>query len=303
MRRLIPAVFAALLFLTACGSSGSGLNSIDISKGKTPTVKVNKDFSAKKTEVRVVKKGDGDKVKSGDMVTLDYEAINGRTGKSFDSSFKTGKPLTITIKKGTTIDGFVKGVEGQTVGSRILVAIPPKDGGFEARKQLDLKPKDTMVFLFDIIKSAQIPTEASGKAEKLPDTLPTLSYDKDNHPAKFTKTAKTPATVKKMGKYTAIQGTGPAVTKGQNVTFEYLGQIYPSGKIFDESWSRPEPFTSAVGAGQLIKCWDDGIVGEKIGSRIILVCPADTAYGKTGSGTAVKPGDTLIFAVDLLAAF
>ncbi len=82
----------------------------------------------------------------------------------------------------------------------------------------------------------------------------------------------------------------------------YLGQIYPSGKIFDSSWARSAPSTFALAEGQLIKCWTDQLVGKKVGSRVVLVCPADVAYGKEGSGEDIKGGDTLIFSIDLLDA-
>jgi peptidylprolyl isomerase len=299
---MIPAALAVALLVAGCGSSAAGLDDITVKGGKSPTVSVDKDFKATKTTTRVVKKGAGDKVAEGDAVTLDYVAVNGRTGKTFDSSFKTGTPLTTTLKSGSVLAGFVKGLEGQRVGSRLLIAIPPKDGFGAANKQLGLKKTDTMVFLMDVVKSSQVPEAAKGKTEKLPASLPKLTLDANKHPAKFVKTSKTAEKATKMSTHVAIQGTGPAVKAGQSLTIQYVGQNYPDGAVFDESWSK-QPATFQIGAGSLIKCWDQSLVGQKVGSRVILVCPANVAYGKEGSGEKIKPGATLIFAVDLLAAF
>lgn len=290
------------MLVAGCGSSVPGLDDISVKGGKSPTVSVEKNFKATKTTTRVVKKGDGDKVAEGDAVTLDYVAVNGRTGKTFDSSFKSGTPLTTTLKSGSVLAGFVKGLKGQRVGSRLLIAIPPKDGFGAANKQLGLKATDTMVFLMDVVKSSQVPEAAEGKAQKLPASLPKLTFDKKDHPAKFVKTSKSDSKATKMSTHVAIQGTGPAIKAGQSLTIQYVGQNYPDGEVFDESWSK-QPATFQIGAGSLIKCWDKSLVGQKVGSRVVLVCPADVAYGKEGSGEKIKPGATLIFAVDLLAAF
>lgn len=299
---MIPAALAVALLVAGCGSSAAGLDKVTVKGDKSPTVSVEKNFKATETTEKVVKKGTGDKVAEGDAVTLDYVAVNGRTGKSFDSSFKTGTPLVTTLKTGSVLPGFVKGLIGQTVGSRVLVAIAPKDGFGAAKDQLGLKADDTMVFLFDIVKAAKVPEAAEGKAQTLPSSLPKLTFDDKKHPVKFVKTSKSAAAASKMSTSVAIQGTGPAIKAGQSLTIQYLGQIYPVGKVFDESWSK-QAATFQIGAGKLIKCWDDSLVGQKVGSRVILVCPSDVAYGKTGQAPDIKGGDTLIFAVDLLAAF
>lgn len=290
------------MLLSACGNDAGGLASVEVKGDKSPTVDVGKDFKATKTTTHVVKEGKGNKIAEGDAVTLDYVAVNGRTGKSFDSSFKSGTPLTTTIKTGSVLPGFVKGLKGQRVGSRVLIAIPPKDGFGQANEQLGLKATDTMVFLMDIVKSERVPEMAEGTAKKLPDTLPKLVLNGDKHPEKFEKTDTTAAKATKMSSHVAIEGKGAKIKTGQSLTLQYVGQVYPAGKVFDESWSKTAA-TFQIGSGALIKCWDESLVGQKVGSRVVLVCPADVAYGDKGSPPAIKGGDTLIFAIDLLAAF
>lgn len=303
VRRLLVATVAATsLVLAGCGSDGSagGLGDIKVSTDTKPKVTVAKDFTATKTASKVLTTGSGPALAEGDSVKVNYVAINGRTGKEFDNSFTSDKPLTLTLAETSILPGFVKGLKGKKVGSRVLVAIPPKDGFGQAQAELGMKKDDTMVFLFDII--AKVPEIASGKAKALPKSLPQLVLDSDKQPSKFKKTSKTAAKATKASSHVVIQGTGPAIKLGQTLSVHYLGQIYPSGKTFDSSWARKAPSSFTLAEGQLIKCWTNELVGQKVGSRVVLVCPADVAYGKEGSGEDIKAGDTLIFSIDLLDA-
>jgi peptidylprolyl isomerase len=81
----------------------------------------------------------------------------------------------------------------------------------------------------------------------------------------------------------------------------YLGVAYSTGEEFDASWNRGEPFEFPLGAGRVIKGWDMGVAGMRVGGRRKLVIPPHLAYGNRGAGRAIKPGETLIFVVDLLA--
>ena len=96
-----------------------------------------------------------------------------------------------------------------------------------------------------------------------------------------------------------IVGTGPEAQPGATVTVNYVGVLYKGGKEFDASWKRHEPFTFALGKGQVIKGWDQGIPGMKVGGRRELIIPASLAYGAAGAGT-IPPNAPLVFVVDLL---
>ncbi len=99
---------------------------------------------------------------------------------------------------------------------------------------------------------------------------------------------------------TLIQGTGPAVKAGQNITVNYIGVTYKDGQKFDASWDRGQPATFPIGVGKVIPGWDQGLVGVKVGSRVQLDIPANLAYGDNPANGA--PGGPLRFVVDLLAA-
>jgi len=97
------------------------------------------------------------------------------------------------------------------------------------------------------------------------------------------------------------EGTGAEAKAGDEVTVQYVGVGYDSEKEFDSSWSRSEPFAFALGAGQVIPGWDQGVEGMKVGGRRELIIPPELAYGETGSPPAIGPNETLIFVIDLLA--
>jgi peptidylprolyl isomerase len=97
------------------------------------------------------------------------------------------------------------------------------------------------------------------------------------------------------------EGSGPAAASGDQVTVHYVGVNYGDGSEFDSSWSRSEPFTFNLGAGEVIPGWDQGIVGMKVGGRRQLVSPPQLAYGEAGYPPSIGPDETLVFVVDLLA--
>ncbi len=94
------------------------------------------------------------------------------------------------------------------------------------------------------------------------------------------------------------EGVGEAVVSGDAVSVHYVGTLQ-NGQEFDSSRRRGEPFDFTVGAGQVIKGWDEGLVGMKVGGQRILVIPADKAYGDQGIGP-IPGGATLVFSIELL---
>ena len=94
-----------------------------------------------------------------------------------------------------------------------------------------------------------------------------------------------------------IEGDGAAVEAGQTVTTHYVGWAFSTGEEFDASWNRGEPLSFRAGIGQVIRGWDQGLLG----GRRKLTIPSHLAYGERGAGGVIKPGESLIFVVDLVA--
>ncbi|MGZ4220285.1 MAG: FKBP-type peptidyl-prolyl cis-trans isomerase [Solirubrobacteraceae bacterium] len=98
-----------------------------------------------------------------------------------------------------------------------------------------------------------------------------------------------------------VQGTGQAASQGKTVTVNYVGVLYKTGKEFDSSWSRNQPFTTALSPGSVISGWVQGLNGMKVGGRRELIIPPSLGYGKAGSPPTIPPNSTLVFVVDLLS--
>jgi len=97
------------------------------------------------------------------------------------------------------------------------------------------------------------------------------------------------------------KGTGKTAKAGDDLTMDYVGVSYSTGKEFDSSFSAGQPFDFTLGQGAVIAGWDEGIEGMKVGGRRELIIPPDKAYGAQGSPPTIKPNETLVFVVDLLA--
>ena len=98
-----------------------------------------------------------------------------------------------------------------------------------------------------------------------------------------------------------ITGTGQRLGAGQTGTFNYVGVLYNTGKVFDSSWQRNQPFTTQLTQGSVIPGWVQGRSGMKVGGRRELIVPPVLAYGKAGRPPSIPPNSTLVFVVDLLS--
>ena len=96
------------------------------------------------------------------------------------------------------------------------------------------------------------------------------------------------------------EGAGAEAAAGQEVEVHYVGVAWSTRQQFDASWDRGDTFRFGLGQGQVIKGWDRGVAGMKVGGRRQITIPPDLGYGKAGAGGVIKGGETLVFVVDLL---
>ena len=305
MRRLLilPLAVAALLVpagIAHASGDPSAIAGVTVTgdAGTAPQVQVTSPFSVKTTKRAVTAAGTGTKVASGQKVSFDYVIVDGRDGKQLESSYGT-QPLSITLDK-TSSPVFVHNLVGTKVGSRVVLAVAPKDGLASKLSSAGVKKNDTLVFVFDL-KGVSTPlSRATGDAVAPAAGLPTVKLGAKGQP-KIT-VPKTAAPTQLVVQ-PLIKGHGPAVTAGQTITVQYTGVIWGSGKQFDSSWARGAPAQFPIGNGSVIKGWDDGLVGQTVGSQVLLVIPPAEGYGSTGSSQAGITGtDTLVFVVDILDA-
>ncbi|MFP5489539.1 MAG: FKBP-type peptidyl-prolyl cis-trans isomerase [Acidimicrobiia bacterium] len=100
---------------------------------------------------------------------------------------------------------------------------------------------------------------------------------------------------------TLVEGDGPEAADGDSVTVHYVGVLSEDGTEFDNSYDSERPFSVVLGSGSVIDGWEQGLVGVQAGERVQLDIPADLAYGDTGSGDIIQPGDAISFVIDVLA--
>lgn len=314
MRRTAAAVLLPLLLVLAgCGGSSDGtpapkkvtIDDIKVTgaAGDKPKVDFKPPVSFDTTQSKVITKGPGtgDAITADSQVTIDFVGINASDGSEIGSTYDSGaQPQIFTLNQ--VVKAFAMGLEGDHAGDQVLIAAAPADAFGAAGNGADIGKDTSIIFVVDVLKVATPLSEATGKKVDAPATVPSLVLDKDGHPSTFKSTKDTPKKVDKLGVYDVIRGDGPVVKSGQTLTVHYVGQIYPDGKVFDSSWQRGQPAQFPIGTGGVIKGWDQGLVGQKVGSRVILVIPSKLGYGKQGQGADIPANSDLIFAIDILAA-
>ena len=306
--RFVVLLVAPLLVLSACGGdddsgddggSSSDTGGIEVTGdfGETPKVDIPDDYSVDSSKTEVVDEGNGDKLASGDDVLVQADLFNGTSGKEIANMFSGGIPPQSTTvgAQDTVLPGLNGQIEGQTLGSRVLISISPDDGfGAQGNPQLQIGPKDTMVALVDLKPIPEAP-KATGTVDDVtvtgePGAKPKVSFDK-------------PFYVDKTESKVISPGDGAVVKENDKVKVDYVGVNGRTGKEFDSSFSasgsKPVEFT--LSQGQLIPGFLKGLIGQKLGSRVAIAIPRDDGYGPSGNAQAgIEGTDTLVFVVDLV---
>jgi len=310
MRRIAAALsvpLLAALALAGCGSSSSSSSpavSVSGQFGQNPKITIPAQTAGKALVTKTLITGSGPALTKQDAFVGNYAVYiwSGKTHKLAESTFTTKSPALFS---GQLLPGLETALIGKKMGSRVLAVIPPSKGyGKTGNSQSGVTATDTLVFVVDMIKSFPDNASATGTQESNGGgSLPTVTAKTGTAPTiSVNSTHKAPTNL--ISK-TLIRGSGQVVAKGQTVVTQYVGVIWRTGKVFDSSWSRGQPFGFTIGAtpSQVISGWDKGLIGQTVGSRVLLAVPPADGYGKTGSTQAgIKGTDTLVFVVDILGA-
>ena len=211
--------------------------------------------------------GTGDLAVAGANVTVHYTGwlyVDGKRGAKFDSSVDRGEPFPFPLGAGRVIKGWDEGVQGMKVGGK---------------------------------RELIIPAELAYGSREIPDAIPANSIL--NFEVELLKVAPRPV----LTKIDHQAGTGDEAVAGTTVTVHYTGWLYVDGKRgtkFDSSVDKGQPFSFQLGAGQVIRGWDEGVQGMKVGGKRELIIPGDMAYGPRGFPGVIPPDATLNFDVELL---
>ncbi|KUP97236.1 FKBP-type peptidyl-prolyl cis-trans isomerase [Thermobifida cellulosilytica] len=246
---------------------------------------------------------------------VEYRWTEAGKGEQTSSTYEHDAPTLLPLSQ--MPEDLADAVINQSVGSRVVFLFPPPSEDERAQYEAmgQEAPEGASVSVVDIVarhgKGDVVEGEQTSSGG---DGLPTVT-DNGRAIPDITIPENTEAP-KDLKAVTLIEGDGPEVTEGQQIVVQYTGVRWDDGKVFDSTWNTglPEraaaenedtdgdPLSFQIGVGGVIEGWDEGLVGQRVGSRVLLVIPEDKAYGKEAEERG-QPAGTLVFVVDLLGAY
>lgn len=230
-----------------------------------PKIKKGDDGGITELKIEDIEEGEGPEAKPGDMVSVHYTGTL-LDGTKFDSSVDRGQPIEFPLGAGRVIRGWDQGVAGMKAGGKRKLTIPPHLA-YGNRARPKIPAGSTLVFDVELIEIKEAPKGDDGGVAEL--QIEDLKV-----------------------------GDGAEATKGKTVSVHYTGTLL-DGTKFDSSLDRGEPFVFPLGAGRVIKGWDEGVVGMKEGGKRKLTIPPSLGYGSRPAGK-IPPNSTLVFEIELL---
>ncbi len=268
--------FAAVISVAALSYScktNKAVQENSVEKSSNDTIK-----TASGLQYIVREKGRGVKPENGATVKVHY------TGKLtndtvFDSSYKRNQPFSFTLGKGQVIKGWDEGVALLNQGDKATLIIP-SELGYGARATGSIPANSNLIFDIELVE-VKNPIKVEPYDTKGKDTLVTASGLK----------------------YIVVDkghSLNPLAKSGENVTVNYTG-YFKDGMIFDSSVKRGQPIKFALGVGQVIQGWDEGLQLMRAGDKFRLIIPWQLAYGEKGRPQSIPPKSDLIFDVELIS--
>ncbi len=287
-RRTIALLLIPLLAQAACtGSPPEPLEpTVAGAFGARPTVVFPAGRPAAELRIHQLAAGRGATLVQDDVAIVQYTAHvwDGGANRLVDSSFNRGAPAAFPV--GRLPPGLDRALRGRKVGSRVVAAIPPGDG-----------LRDELVYVVDILgvhgRDATVEADGGSLAGvRVTGTArPRLTVPRTAAPAGFAATV-------------LSRGSGPATRTGRLLVAQYVGAIWDGGRVFDSTWRTGRPKSFTIGDGSVIRGWDRALLGVPVGSRVLMIVPPADGYGAAGHPpSGIRPQDTLVFVVDLLAAY
>ncbi|WP_310961939.1 FKBP-type peptidyl-prolyl cis-trans isomerase [Nocardioides terrisoli] len=250
--------------------------------GKTQKAAFKSPLQAYDTERTIVKKGSGKPTHAGEQVNTLVTVYLGN-GKSLGT-----QPLTLTVGNSSVPPAFAAGASCLPFGTRSVTTARAQDVyGPQGNPQAGIKPTDSMVIVTDLLSQKKPLVPAAWTND-----VPSVTFDSKGKP-----TVKLPKTKppKQLELKVLKQGSGTVVKSGDTVNVDYQGISWNTGKIFDQSYGRaPASFAT----DQVVEGFGAALVGQKVGTRVMVTIPPKYAYGPKGSGQQLG-GQTLVFVIDI----
>ncbi|MGW0803883.1 FKBP-type peptidyl-prolyl cis-trans isomerase [Nonomuraea sp. NPDC002799] len=286
--------------LLAAGCTGQAADALDLrvggAFGARPTIVFPGGKPAAGLQVDELATGTGARLHQDDVAIVQYTAHvwDGGRNRLVDSSFNRGTPAAFPV--GGLVPGLDTALRDRTVGSRVIAAIPPQDG-FGPNPPRGVEPGEELFYVVDILgaHAKGVSVEGSGG------TLAGVRVTGGARPR-----LAVPATAPPAGfaAKVLVRGRGRATQAGQLVVTQYEGAIWGPRRVFDATWTSGRPKAFRIGDGSVIKAWDKALVGVPAGSRVLMIVPPAYGYGEPGHPAfGIKGSDTLVFVVDVIAAY
>lgn len=311
MRRLAGLLVVPLLLLStaACGDD-SGSDSAQMKNGaptitkgakfgETPTLSKGKGEPPKELKVVTVSEGDGPALKKGDIAQVNYLGQVWDGKEPFDASFGKGKPFDVTIGAGMVIKGWDQGLEGQKVGSRVELVIPPaarlRRAGLGRQDQAERHAGVRRGHRQGHLR----PGLGHGQGGRAGQQGPAEGrYEHGRQGSRRDRPEGHGRATKLVSNY-ILESDGAAVKDTDSVVVKFHGKTWKDDKTFESTYTSDTTVTWPM--EQLsVKGLKEGLLGKKVGSRILLVIPPDMAFGDKPQGS-IPADSTLVFSLDILA--
>ncbi|WP_336215491.1 FKBP-type peptidyl-prolyl cis-trans isomerase [Nonomuraea sp. LPB2021202275-12-8] len=297
-RHTIALLLAPLLMQAACTGSDAADPALRVGGafGARPTVDFPDGRPPAGLRIDELAAGRGAALETDDVAIVEYTAHvwDGGDNRLVDSTFTRGAPAAFPV--GHLPPGLDRALRGRRVGSRVIAAIPPGDS-YGAHPPKGVGPGDELFYVVDILgahgRGAAV--EAAGGSlagvRVTGAARPRLSVPRTAAPPRFA--AKV-----------LSRGSGRETEAGRLLVVQYEGVIWNGRRVFDSTWSSGRPEAFKIGDGSVIRGWDRALLGVPVGSRVLMIVPPADGYGTSGHPpSGVRPGDTLVFVVDILAAY
>lgn len=292
---------ALALALSACGAQSNG----DLSKVQytlknataEPEASFATPFAASSPSAYKIEEGNGDSINDGDFVLVEAAVFNGTDGKVNGSTYSS-EPILLPIndqlkQAAPQVYETLKSIK---VGGSFSYTTNVLQQRSTAGVTTTTASPGTATNVEVYTVKAKLPKYATGKAVEADPSLPSFTLDESTGKAEIKLPDNKPEVTELISK-TLIEGEGAEVKETDTVYVRYIGVQYSDGKVVDGNFDSTPMGISLQG---VIKGWTQGLKGKKVGSRVLLVIPADLAYGNDTSGS--KPSGPLVFVVDILGA-
>jgi len=281
---------------TACLGGGAEADSVEVAGdvGQPPTLTLPAPLGAATSQRAVVSEGAGPETATGDVVQVAVTVFDATTGAQVSSAgYERGRGEQLTISADYYVPGLEAALLCNQAGSRTVTVASAAD--MQPAQPGTAPPNAAAVFVVDTFTI--VPTRATGVDQPAQPGFPEVELADDGRPTVTIPDADPPA---ELQIEVLKKGDGEVVPDPANVTVQYQGVTWRDGKVFDESWGKgtPTPFSTE----QVVSGFAKAMIGQTVGSQVLVVVPPAEGYGDAGQPSAgIEGDDTLVFVIDVLA--